>query len=173
MSSNNQLSPWLRVPWPHGLPPVAGCQATRLGYMVACRHSSMKAAVRCCRGDGGVTPVMHQWWHGTPRWVVLQRDKSEGDAVTVMLELLGQAHKKSLIIPNNLKGPFMYGGWQLFCPTLLLEVEGILLKRWLSLYAFASVWRRGEREKHMRARPSVAWRGEARQGDGHEHMTCM
>jgi hypothetical protein len=43
-----------------------------------------------------------------------------------VLELLGQAHRKFLI---NLKGPFMYGGWQLFSATLLVEVEESLLKR--------------------------------------------
>jgi hypothetical protein len=42
----------------------------------------------------------------------------------------------------------MHGGWQLFCPTLLVEVEEKLLKWWIALYAFARVWRRGEGEKH-------------------------
>jgi hypothetical protein len=40
------------------------------------------------------------------------------------LELLGLAHREFLI---NLKGPFMHGEWQLFSPTLLVEVEGRLL----------------------------------------------
>jgi hypothetical protein len=44
----------------------------------------------------------------------------------------------------------MHGGWQLFCPTLLVEVEGNLFLRWVALYALASVWRRGEMEKHKR-----------------------
>jgi hypothetical protein len=47
---------------------------------------------------------------------------------------------------------------------LLVEVEGRLLKRWVTLYSLASVWRRGEREKHTHAlshlvSPSMAWRG--------------
>jgi hypothetical protein len=41
-----------------------------------------------------------------------------------LLELLGLAHRELLI---NLKGPFMHGEWQLFSPTLLVEVEGSLL----------------------------------------------
>jgi hypothetical protein len=45
----------------------------------------------------------------------------------------------------------MHGVWQLFSPTLLVEVEGSLLIWWVDLYALASVWRRGEREKHTRA----------------------
>jgi hypothetical protein len=44
----------------------------------------------------------------------------------------------------------MHGEWQHFTPTLLVEVEESLLKRWGALYALASVWRRGEREKYMR-----------------------
>jgi hypothetical protein len=43
----------------------------------------------------------------------------------------------------------MHGGSQLFSLTLLVEVEGSLLIRWVALYALASVWRRGEIEKHM------------------------
>jgi hypothetical protein len=78
----------------------------------------------------------------------------------VVLELLGQ---KFLI---NLKDPFMYGGWQLFSSILLVEVEGSLFKRWVALYPLVSVWRRGDREKHMHAlsriaSPGVAWRSEA------------
>jgi hypothetical protein len=46
----------------------------------------------------------------------------------------------------------MHGGWQLFSPTLLVEVEGSLLIRWIALYALISVWRREERGKHTRAR---------------------
>jgi hypothetical protein len=46
----------------------------------------------------------------------------------------------------------MHGGWQLFSPTLLVEMEGSLLIRWVALYTFVSVWRRGERGKHTRAR---------------------
>jgi hypothetical protein len=87
-----------------------------------------------------------------------------------LLELLGQVDRKFLI---NLKGPFMHGRWQLFSPTMLVEVGESLLKRWVALYALASVWRRREREKHMRTRsphlaslgwagPSGAWRGLAR-----------
>jgi hypothetical protein len=62
----------------------------------------------------------------------------------------------------------MHGEWQLFSPTLLLEVEESLLIRWIALYALASVWRRGEREKHGRVRfasphrAGVARRGEVR-----------
>jgi hypothetical protein len=69
----------------------------------------------------------------------------------------------------------MHGEWQLFSPTLLVEIEGSLLIRWIALYALTSVWRRGERGKHTRALarlvsphwagPSVAWRGEARRRD--------
>jgi hypothetical protein len=58
----------------------------------------------------------------------------------------------------------MYGGWQLLSPTLLVEVERSLLIRWVALYALVSVWRRGEREKHMRAltRFVSLWRGKTR-----------
>jgi hypothetical protein len=45
----------------------------------------------------------------------------------------------------------MHGGWQLFSPTLLVEMEGSLLIRWVALYALASVWKRGERGKHTHA----------------------
>jgi hypothetical protein len=157
MSSNNQLGPWLHVPWPHGLPPVAGCQTTRPGYMVACRHSSMKAAVRCCCGDGGVTPVMHQWWHGTPRWVVLQRDKSEGDAVTVMLELLGQAHKKSLIISKA--HSCMVGGNSFVPPCYWRWRESSLKGGFLSMHL--QVCGGGEKGRNT-CGPGRAWHGEVR-----------
>jgi hypothetical protein len=33
----------------------------------------------------------------------------------------------------------MHGEWQLFNPTMLVEVEGSLLIRWIALYALASV----------------------------------
>jgi hypothetical protein len=33
----------------------------------------------------------------------------------------------------------MHGGMQLFSPTLLVEVEGSLLKWWVPLYALAKV----------------------------------
>jgi hypothetical protein len=61
----------------------------------------------------------------------------------------------------------MHGGWQLFSPTLLVEVEGNLLIRWVALYALASVWRKGEWEKHTcvlacLTRPGGAWHGEVR-----------
>jgi hypothetical protein len=61
----------------------------------------------------------------------------------------------------------MHGGWQLFSLTLLVEMEGSLLIRWIALYALASVWRRGERGKHMRALASPHRTGhdEARQGE--------
>jgi hypothetical protein len=64
----------------------------------------------------------------------------------------------------------MHGGWQIFSPTLLVEVEGSLLKRRVGLYALVRVWRRGERVKHMLmlacltslgwAGHCMAWRGE-------------
>jgi hypothetical protein len=43
----------------------------------------------------------------------------------ILLELLGLAHMGFQII---LKGSFMHGGIELFNPTLLVEVEGRLLK---------------------------------------------
>jgi hypothetical protein len=63
----------------------------------------------------------------------------------------------------------MHGGRQLFSPTLLVEVEGSLLKKWIALYALASVWRRGEREKytHVLARlASPGWAGRGGVGCG-------
>jgi hypothetical protein len=50
----------------------------------------------------------------------------------------------------------MHGGWQLFSPTLLVEIEGSLLIRWVTLYALVSVWRRGERGKHTRVLTRLA-----------------
>jgi hypothetical protein len=79
--------------------------------------------------------------------------------VPPLLELLGQAHRKFLI---NLKDSFMHGGWQLFSPTLLVEVEGSLHKRCVSLYVFTSVWMREEREKHTCALAHLIERGEVR-----------
>jgi hypothetical protein len=40
-----------------------------------------------------------------------------------------------------------------------VEVEVSLLKKWVALYTLARVWRRGEREKHMRSftLPCVVW----------------
>jgi hypothetical protein len=55
----------------------------------------------------------------------------------------------------------MYGGWQLFSLTLLVEMEGSLLIRWVALYALTSVWTRGEMGKHTRALASSG-RGVAR-----------
>jgi hypothetical protein len=46
----------------------------------------------------------------------------------------------------------MHGGWQLFSPTLLVEVERSLLKRWVALYTLARVWMREQREKHTQVR---------------------
>jgi hypothetical protein len=60
-----------------------------------------------------------------------------------LLELLNLAHREFQI---NLKDSFIHGGWQLFNPTLLVEVEGSLLIMWVTLCALASMWRRGERE---------------------------
>jgi hypothetical protein len=56
----------------------------------------------------------------------------------------------------------MYVGWQLFSLTLLIEVDGSKLIRCVTLYLLASVWRRGEREKHVctlarLASPGVVW----------------
>jgi hypothetical protein len=67
----------------------------------------------------------------------------------------------------------MHGGWQFISPTLLVEVEESLLKRWVALYALTRVWRRGEREKHTcvlarlasPAGPGRAGRGEAMGAD--------
>jgi hypothetical protein len=64
----------------------------------------------------------------------------------------------------------MHGGWQLFSPTLLVQMERSLLIRWVALYALASVWRRVEQEKHTceltrLASPHLAGRGVAWQGE--------
>jgi hypothetical protein len=62
----------------------------------------------------------------------------------------------------------MHGGWQLFSPTLLVEMEESLLIRWVALYALASVWRRGERGKHTSALAHLASPRLARPGgEGH------
>ena len=79
-----------------------------------------------------------------------------------LLELLGQAYRKFLI---NLKVSFMHGGWQLFSPTLLVEVERSLLIRWVVLYAVACMWRRGGKEKHMRVLAHLALMGRAGRGE--------
>jgi hypothetical protein len=60
----------------------------------------------------------------------------------------------------------MHDGWQLFSPTLLVEMEGNLLIRWVALYALVSVWRRGERGKHTRAFARLASPGRAGAGCG-------
>jgi hypothetical protein len=71
----------------------------------------------------------------------------------------------------------MHGGWQLFSPTLLVEVEESLLIRWVALDALASVWRR-EKERNTRARlltsphRARARRGVARRGDGRGRTMC-
>jgi hypothetical protein len=56
----------------------------------------------------------------------------------------------------------MHGGYQLFSPTLLVEMEECLLTNWVALYALTSVWRREEREKYTRVltrltSPGMAW----------------
>jgi hypothetical protein len=58
----------------------------------------------------------------------------------------------------------MYGGWQLFSLTLLVEMEESLLIRWVALYALVSVWRRGEIGKHTRTLSCLAGRGRALRG---------
>jgi hypothetical protein len=73
----------------------------------------------------------------------------------------------------------MHGRWKLFSPTLLVEVEGSVLIKWVALYALTNVWRRGERGKHTHALTrlalpdwaglgwawrGVAWRGQAMGG---------
>jgi hypothetical protein len=58
----------------------------------------------------------------------------------------------------------MHGGWQLFSPTLLVEMERNLLIRWVALYALASVWRRGERGKHTRTLARLTSLGRGRGG---------
>jgi hypothetical protein len=59
----------------------------------------------------------------------------------------------------------MHVGWQLFSPNLLVEMEEIILIRWVALYVLASVWRREEIEEHTRlprlASSGGGWRGEA------------
>jgi hypothetical protein len=55
----------------------------------------------------------------------------------------------------------MYGGWQIFSLTLLVEIEGSLLIRWVALYTLASVWRRVERVKHTCALARLAGLGQA------------
>jgi hypothetical protein len=64
----------------------------------------------------------------------------------------------------------MHDGWQLFSLTLLLEMKGSLLIRWVALYALASVWRRVERGKHTCA---LAHRVGAWRGDGRGRTTCV
>jgi hypothetical protein len=71
----------------------------------------------------------------------------------------------------------MNGGWQLFSPTILVKVEGSLVIWWVDLYAIASVWRRGEREKHKHAlarlaRTCGAGCGMVRRGDLHGCTMC-
>jgi hypothetical protein len=73
----------------------------------------------------------------------------------------------------------MHSEWQLFSPTLLVEMEGSLLIMWVALYALASVWRRGESGKHTRSLASPrwaerggAWCGVAWRDDGHGRTTC-
>jgi hypothetical protein len=46
------------------------------------------------------------------------------------------------IISNKSQRSFIHGGWQLFSPTLLVEMDESLLIRWVALYALASMWRR-------------------------------
>jgi hypothetical protein len=75
----------------------------------------------------------------------------------LLWELFGLAHREFLI---NLKGLFMHSEWQLFSPTLLVDVESTLFIRWVALYAFASVCRRGERGKHTHALTRLIGRGE-------------
>jgi hypothetical protein len=63
-------------------------------------------------------------------------------------------------------------------PTLLVKVERRVLKRWVALYVFVSVWRREEREKHTRALARLASSGRAGRdvawrGDGHMRMACV
>jgi hypothetical protein len=72
----------------------------------------------------------------------------------------------------------MHGGWQLFSPTLLVEMDESLLIRWVALYALSSVWRRAERGKHTRAlarlaSPGGAGRGEARRWAHNMHMNSL
>jgi hypothetical protein len=76
----------------------------------------------------------------------------QGQNIQIMLELLGLVHIEFLIISNKCKRP-IHAWWevQLFSPTLLVEMEGSLLKYWVTLYALARVWRRVEREQHTRA----------------------
>jgi hypothetical protein len=58
----------------------------------------------------------------------------------------------------------MHGRWQLFIPTLLVEMEESLFIRWVALYALASVWRRGEKGKHTLALACLASPGGAGRG---------
>jgi hypothetical protein len=58
----------------------------------------------------------------------------------------------------------MHGGWYLFSPTLIVEMEGSILIRWVALYALASVRRREERGKHTRALTCLTGLGRAGRG---------
>jgi hypothetical protein len=60
----------------------------------------------------------------------------------------------------------MHGGWQLFSPTLLVEVERSLLIKCVALYAHGNVWMRKEREKHKSMLLCLAERGVVRRGMG-------
>jgi hypothetical protein len=84
-----------------------------------------------------------------------------------LLELLGQAHREFPIMPNKYQRP-IHAWWVVTnSPTLLVEVEGSLLIRWVT----HKVCGGEEKERNTRAcslasprltEPGQAWRDEAR-----------
>jgi hypothetical protein len=134
---------WPAASWSNGTGLVVlVCTDSRVKWSKAPSCTRVKWLVPWSRADrASVTPTQSQGY---------------------LLEFLGLAHKEFLI---NLKGSFMHVGWQLFSPNLLVEMEGIILIRWVALYVLASVWRRKEIEEHTRlprlASPGGGWRGEA------------
>jgi hypothetical protein len=104
-----------------------------------CSWRTRGAAGSAATSDGAYTP--RRTWHSSvQRLLWCSRQWNWTNVILFhrlrLLELLGLAHREFLI---NLKDTFMNGGWQLFSPILLVEVERSLLIRWVALYALASV----------------------------------